>query len=236
MCHASLFLGILKFFCAPYRESALNISMEPKMTHNAENEIRLVEQARQGDQRALAIIFSKHEGRLRRMIQLRLNRKLWGRIDAADVLQESYLEIARQFPKFTADSGLPLFLWMRHIVGQQIIMAHRYHLGTQKRDAGKEIDLNAWGAASATSEAIAVRFLGKLTSPSQSIMKVEARRRVQDALDQMSPLDREILVLRHFEQLSNKETAQALEIQPSAASSRYVRALDHLQTLLGDAR
>ena len=204
------------------------------MTDDATSEATLLERASVGDDVALDELFSRYDEKLRRMVQLRMNRRLSGRVDAIDVLQDAYVEIARELPRYLADPTLPFFLWMRHIVSQKIITVHRHHLGAKKRDAARDVNMNAWGSPSATSAAIAAQLLGKLTSPSQSVIRVETKRRVQDALDQLSELDREILVMRHFEQLNNKETAQALGIRPSAASSRYVRALDHLQLLLGN--
>jgi RNA polymerase sigma-70 factor (ECF subfamily) len=127
---------------------------------------------------------------------------------------------------------MPFFLWVRHIAGQKLIDVHRRHLGTYKRDASLDISLQrgAWPEASCTS--LAELLLGRLTSPSQAAIKAELRLRVQEALNSLEPLDREVLALRHFEQLSTAETAAALGIGKSAASSRYMRALKRLKDLL----
>ena len=106
---------------------------------------------------------------------------------------------------------------------------HRFHLGTQMRDAGQEVSLHRGPLPQVTSLSLAEQLLGKLTSASQAAMRVELKLRVQEALNSMDPQDREVLILRHFEELTNAETAQVLGIKPSAAVNRYVRALKRLK-------
>jgi RNA polymerase sigma-70 factor (ECF subfamily) len=124
---------------------------------------------------------------------------------------------------------LPFFLWLRLEVGQKLVDVHRHHLGTQMRDAGQEVSLHRGALPQVTSLWLAEQLLGKLTTASRAAMRVELRVRVQEALNSMDPNDREVLILRHFEELSNAEVAQVLGIKPSAAVNRYVRALRRLK-------
>src|SRR6516165_6755441 len=201
---------------------------------------QLLAQAAAGDETALTQLFSRYRKRLKQMVRLRLSRQLQGRVDDSDILQEAFLEAAQRFPDYLADRPLPFFLWLRHITGEKLIDAHRRHLGAQMRDAAQEVSLHRGPMPAASSGSLAAQLLGRLTSPSQAAIKAETRLRVQEVLNGMDPLDREILALRHFEQLSNPEVAQTLGLNESTASSRYLRALkrlkdelSHLPGLLG---
>jgi RNA polymerase sigma-70 factor (ECF subfamily) len=185
--------------------------------------------ARNGDEGALAVLVESHRGRLERMVRLRMGRRLQGRIDPADVVQEAYLAVRGKFPKYSADPHLPFFLWLRLEVGQKLADLHRFHLATQMRDAGQEVSLHQGALPQVTSLSLAEHLLGKLTTASRAAMRVELKLRVQEALNSMDPHDREVLILRHFEELSNAETAQVLGIKASAAVNRYVRALKRLK-------
>ena len=124
---------------------------------------------------------------------------------------------------------LPFFLWLRHITGEKLIDSHRRHLGAQMRDASQEVSLHRGALPQVTSFLLAEQLMGKLTTASHAAMRVEMKLRVQEALNSMDPHDREVLILRHFEELSNAEAAQVLGIKPSAAVNRYVRALKRLK-------
>ena len=189
----------------------------------------LLNAARTGDEAALAVLVERHRERLERMVRLRMDRRLQGRVDPADVVQEAYLAVRSKFPQYSADARLPFFLWLRLEVGQKLIDVHRFHLGTQMRDAGQEVSLHRGALPQVTSLSLAEHLLGKLTTASRAAMRVELKLRVQEALNSMDPNDREVLILRHFEELSNAETAQVLGIKPSAAVNRYVRALKRLK-------
>jgi RNA polymerase sigma-70 factor (ECF subfamily) len=191
----------------------------------------LLEAARRGEEPALAALVERHRGRLERMVKLRLDRRLQGRIDPADVLQEAYVALRGKFPPSFELSGLPFYLWLRMEVGQKLIDAHRFHLGAQRRDAGQEVSLHRGALPAVTSISLAEQLLGRLTTASQVAMRAELRIKVQEALNSMEDSDREVLVLRHFEELSNSETALVLGIKPSAACNRYVRALRRLQAV-----
>jgi RNA polymerase sigma-70 factor (ECF subfamily) len=194
----------------------------------------LLARAAAGDEKALTELFSRYRRRLKQMVRLRLNRRLQGRIDDSDVLQEAFLEAARRLPEYLADRPLPFFLWLRHLTGEKLIDAHRRHLGARMRDAAQEVSLHRGPMPAASSASLAAQLLGHLTSPSQAAVKAETRLRVQEVLNRMEPLDREVLALRHFEQLSNAEVAETLGVNESTASSRYLRALKRLKDELRD--
>ena len=126
-----------------------------------------------------------------------------------------------------------MFLWLRFLTGQKLVQLHRRHLGVQARDAAREISLHRGPFPEATSAALAAQLVGRFSSPSEAAMRAEARLKLEQTLNQMDRIDREVLVLRHFEQLSNAETAQSLGIEEAAASKRYVRALKRLKEHLG---
>lgn len=187
-----------------------------------------------GDGAALAELFDRERPRLKRMIRLRLDPKLRRRIDPDDVLQEAYVDVLRRFHEYLRlyTGSMPLPLWFRLILGQRLVDLHRQHLGTRARDANLEVSLHRGNWPQATSASLAAQLLGKLTSASRAAIRAEQRLLLQDSLNQMDPLDREVLVLRHFEFLTNDEVAVVLGLKKSAASQRYVRALQRLATIL----
>jgi len=194
----------------------------------------LLRQAQAGDAQALAELFARHRPRLRQMVRLRLDRRLQGRIDPSDVLQEAYLDIAKRFPEYSSNPSMPFFLWLRFLAGQRLIDMHRQHLGAKMRDAGQEVSLYHGALPQASSVSLAAQLLGRLTSPSLAAIRAEQQTRVQEVLNAMDPMDREVLALRHFEMLSNEETAAVLQISKSAASNRYIRALKRLKDMLAN--
>jgi RNA polymerase sigma-70 factor (ECF subfamily) len=194
---------------------------------------RLVERAVDGDRQLWGQLLERYRARLRKMTVLRLDPRLQGRVDPSDVIQEAFLDASRRLPEYAREPGpMPFFLWLRFLVGQRILEQHRRHLGAQARDAGREVSLYRGAMPEATSAAIAAQLLGRQTSPSQAAIRVERKLRLQEALNRMDPIDREVLVLRHYEQLTNGEAALVLGLDKSAASKRYARALIRLKNLL----
>ena len=198
------------------------------MATDASESSELLRRAGAGDREA-ATELSRYRDRLRAMVRLRLNRRLQGRVDPSDVLQEAFLEISKGFPDYVRQPTMPFFLWLRHITGQRLIAAHRQHLGAQMRDAGQEVSLYRGALPQASSVSLAAQLLGRLTSASQAAIRAETQIRLQEVLNGMDAMDREILALRHFEMLSNGEAAQVLGVKKSAASNRYIRALKRLK-------
>lgn len=192
----------------------------------------LLARAAAGDQEALRQLFSRYRDRLKRMVHLRLSRRLSGRVDDSDVVQEALIEISKKLPEYVKAPELPLFLWLRHMTGLKLAEVHRRHLGTQLRDADREVSLHRGGLPEADSASLAAQLLGKLTTPSQAAIKAEQRIYVQEALNSMDPIDREVLALKHFEQLSTSEIAQVLGLSKAGAGSRYLRAIKRLRDIL----
>jgi RNA polymerase sigma-70 factor (ECF subfamily) len=192
----------------------------------------LIDRAATGDSAALAELFGRYRKRLRAMVRLRMDRRLQGRVDPSDVLQEAYLDVAQQLPTYLAKPELPFYLWLRLTTGQRLMRLHRQHLGAAIREAGREVSLHRGALPQASSVSLAAQLLGKMTSASKAVERVEIQLRLQAALNGMDEMDREIIALRHFEELSNTEAAQVLGLEPSAASKRYIRALKRLQETL----
>ena len=193
---------------------------------------QLIDRLRAGDRQALGALFQGYRQRLRRMVELRMDPRLRTRLDASDVLQEAYLDLAGDLEAYRAEPRLSPLLWMRLHVGRRLTMLHRRHLGTRLRDAGLEISLYRQALPEASSAALAAMLLGRHTSPTQAAQRAERLLRVQEALNTLDPIDREVLALRHFEQLSRAETAEVLGISPEAAAKRYFRALKRLKEVL----
>jgi RNA polymerase sigma-70 factor (ECF subfamily) len=202
------------------------------MSLTASEILHQAERASHGDKAALNLLFEHYRERLRRMVMVRLDPRLQGRVDASDVIQEAYIEATRRVEEFSGDPSASFYLWLRFLVGQQVLAQHRRHLGTQARAAGREISLCQGAMPAASTAYLAAQLLGKLTSPSNALIRVERKVRLQEALNAMDPIDCEILVLRHYEELSNGEAAGVLGLDKSAASKRYTRALGRLKVIL----
>jgi RNA polymerase sigma-70 factor (ECF subfamily) len=166
------------------------------------------------------------------MVELRLDRRLQGRLDPSDILQEAFLEFSRSLANYLRDPQMPFFIWLRFITCRKLQALHRHHLGTGIRDAQREISLHRGALPQADSASLAAQLLGRYTSPSEAAVRAELEIRIQEALNNMDALDREVLALRHFEQLGNLEIAEILGISEAAASNRYIRALKRLKTIL----
>jgi RNA polymerase sigma-70 factor (ECF subfamily) len=192
----------------------------------------LIDRLKAGDRQALAELFDQYRDRLRRMVALRMDPRLRARLDVSDVLQDAYIELAGDLDAYRADHKLPPLLWMRLHVGRRLTTLHRKHLGTHMRDAGLEVSLYREPLPQASSAALASMLLGRHTSPTQAAQRAERLLRVQEALNTLDPVDREVLALRHFEQLSRAETAQVLGISPETGAKRYFRALKRLKAVL----
>jgi RNA polymerase sigma-70 factor (ECF subfamily) len=202
------------------------------MENNSAESVDVIERARAGDRTALMALLARHRDRLRRMVEIRLDTRLQGRLDASDVVQEAFVEVTERLDEYIHDPKLPLFLWLRLVVGERLVRLHRHHLGTQMRDAGREVSLYPGALPAASSAALAAQLLGRHTSPTQAFVRAERILRVQEALNALDPVDREILSLRHFEELTAAEAARVLGIEESAAAKRYFRALKRLKDIL----
>jgi RNA polymerase sigma-70 factor (ECF subfamily) len=193
---------------------------------------QLADRLKAGDREALSLLFSQQWDRLWRIVNFRMDRRLFGRVDPDDVLQEAYLAAAGRLKHYDEESTLSPLVWVRLVLLQTLTDIHRHHLGAQMRDADREIDIRGCQYPQTTAISLAAQFAGSLTSPSQAAVRTEMLERVEQAIEVMDPLDREVLALRHFEELGNKEVAEVLGIQQKAASIRYVRALKRLKAIM----
>jgi RNA polymerase sigma-70 factor (ECF subfamily) len=196
----------------------------------------LLARAAGGDGQAWGKLLTGHQERLTRMVAFRMDPRLRGRVDAADVVQDAFVEASEHRADYLRDPSAPLFLWLRGVVSNKLLEAHRHHLGTAMRDAKRELSLQApRRSEDSSSAALCAQLTGHLTRASVAARRVEVKTRLQGALEEMDATDREVLALRHFEQLSNAEAAHVLGIQERAAAKRYIRALQRLKKILSDA-
>jgi RNA polymerase sigma-70 factor, ECF subfamily len=202
------------------------------MTSDANETLDALNRGIAGDSKALSDLWDRYRERLRRLVKLRMDRRLQGRLDASDVLQEAFVDFATRADEYAKDPAMPFFLWLRFLTGQRLQLLHRHHLGAQMRDAGREVSIHRGAMPQATSVSLAAQLLGRFTSVTQAVQRAEMQVMLQEAINGMDEIDREILALRHFEELSNAETAQVLGIKRSAASSRHIRALKRLRQVL----
>jgi RNA polymerase sigma-70 factor (ECF subfamily) len=206
--------------------------MERLSNPNSETTSRMLEQAARGDAAGWDALMRRFHDRLCRMVTLRLDPRLQGRFDPSDVLQEMYLDALRRLPEYVREPKLPFFLWIRYLTGHHLGRIHRNHLGRQMRDPGREVSLYQGAIPEASSAALAAQLLGKESRPSELAVRAERMLRLQEALNRMDPIDREVLALRHFEHLTRAETAQVLKLSEAAAAKRYVRAVERLREML----
>lgn len=185
-----------------------------------------------GDREALAELFLYYRPRLWRIVHFRMHPRLQGRIDADDVLQDAWLKAESRIKYFLSDASRSCFIWFRMIVTQALIELHRRHLGADKRTANRERSIHQKWSSEDTSSCMTFHLMGNLTSPSSALLKAEQSRQLDTAIQSLNELDREILALRHFEELTNHEAALVLGLTEQAASARYVRALQRLKRVM----
>jgi RNA polymerase sigma-70 factor (ECF subfamily) len=198
----------------------------------------LLSRAAAGDATAWGGLLFLHEERLARIVEFRMDRRLRKRLDAADVVQEAFIAATTRRAEFFAQSSQPLFLWLRWMAGNKLLELHRQNLGAQMRDARREHGagdcFNIDNSDEATRTALIAQLSAGATGPATAAGRAERHARLNDALDKMDATDREVLALRHYEQLTSAEAAQVLGIQERAAAKRYTRALERLREILAD--
>lgn len=200
--------------------------------HDPETEA-LVLRAGHGDESARQQLLLRHRDRLRRLIALRLDRRLTARVDPSDVVQEVLADAVQQLPDYLRRRPLPFYPWLRQLAVDRLVELHRRHVQAQKRSVARE-EPGVFNLPDESAVELAARLIDLGSSPSQRLLKEELRQRVQDALARLNPRDRDVLVLRHLEQLSTAETAAVLQITEGAVKLRHLRALNRLRALLGD--
>ncbi len=191
-----------------------------------------IARAAAGDTGAWQDLVRTFRDRLRRMVSVRLDPRLRGRVDPSDLIQETFLDATGLLSTYQSAPPLPFYLWLRQLAGTRIAKAHRHHLGTLCRDVRREVAIPSDSVPHVSSAALADHLAGREGRPSEAALQAELRAQLEMLLDQLEPLDREVLALRHFEQLSNSEAAQVLELTEAAASKRYIRALERLRERL----
>jgi RNA polymerase sigma-70 factor, ECF subfamily len=201
--------------------------------NNSSGTARLAELVLAGDAAARDRLFARHHDRLKRMVDLRLDRRLQGRVDLSEVVRAGFADAVARLPDYVTDPAVPLFLWLRRAVGERLIQTQRDHLGTNVPDPGLEVSLYRDALPTVSSAALAAQLLGKHPSATEAAARAERLLRVQEALNALDPLDREIIALRNFEELSRAEAARALGIDEGTTARRYIRAIKRLKDALG---
>jgi len=179
--------------------------------------------------RSFAELFTEYRPRLKRMLQFRLDPRLRSRTDLSDILQESYIDAYQRLAHYHSKPEMSFYVWLRQITLQRLIDVHRRHLKANKRNVRNEVRLNQADYHATTSAAIAAHLVDQMVSPSQLAIRHEMVAQTEDALEELDEMDREVLALRHFEEMKNGEVAEVLGISEAAASNRYVRALTRLR-------
>src|SRR5262245_50287549 len=167
--------------------------MESAMPDPSNEPADLLRRAGAGDTAALGALLEAHRKRLRRMVRLRLDPRLQGRVAPSDVLQEAFLQAAQRLAQYLREPNMPFFLWLRFLTGQKLLELRRRHLGTEARDAGREVSLYREAMPEASSACLAAQLLGKITAPPQAASRAELKVHPQEALNQLAPPDREAL-------------------------------------------
>jgi RNA polymerase sigma-70 factor (ECF subfamily) len=194
---------------------------------------QLLQQAGQGDAAARQQLLVRHRQRLRQMIALRMDRRLAARLDPSDVVQDTLADAIQHLSDYLRRRPLPFYPWLRQLALDRLAELHRRHIRTRKRSVTRE-EARAPALPDESALELAARLLARGSSPSARLHREELRDRVQAALAQLAESDREVLVLRHLEQLPTRDIAAVLGITEGAVYMRHLRALERLRNLLGD--
>lgn len=203
------------------------------MTHELPEQTEIIQQLQQDREQALAELYLMVRERLRRVIDFRLDYRLGGRVSHSDVLQETYVRAAQRIDSYLQKPDMPFFVWLRLEANQRLQEIHRFHFGAEKRDIRREVKLKSSNKEQGnTSVQLAAHIVAQMTSASGVFQKAQQIEALEKTLSEMNETDREVIALRHFEELSNIEAAKVLGIAPEAASKRYIRALKRLKEIM----
>ena len=200
------------------------------MWPNSAETQQLLEQAGRGDQQAIEALLTRHREAVRRVIALRLDPAIAQRVDASDVVQDVLLEVSKRLQDYLRKPAMPFHLWLRHIAKDHLIDAHRKHHQAQKRGVNREQPLVRPGWNDQSSLDLAAQFVDQELTPASAAIRQELEHRLHTALAQLDEEDREMILMRHFEQLGNQEIAGTLGLTEAAASMRYLRAIRRCAT------
>lgn len=192
----------------------------------------LLASLRAGGERALAETIEVERPRLERIIALRMDPKVSGRLDPADVIQETFLEARKRLGRYLESPKVPVFVWLRGLTLETLIQGHRRHLTAQRRDVGHEVSIEAVGSNASSVAALTRSMIDRDDTPGVKLQREERSKLIASALERLDETDREVLTLRHFEQLGNDEVARIIGVKKAAASRRYTRALGRLREVL----
>lgn len=191
----------------------------------------LIDRARGGDRSAVGQLLDRHRERLRQMVAVRMDERLAARIDPSDVVQEALMVASRRLTNYANQPGIAFYPWLRQIAWNCLVDLHRRHLLAGRRSVNREQHL---GISETSVALLADQLLGGGTSPLGHLLLKELRTRIRAVLGQLSAEDREILLLRHLEQLTMAECAAVIRTSETAATQRHLRALKRLRRLLED--
>lgn len=194
----------------------------------------LVSRACDGNEKALAELFHRHRQRLRKMVSFRMDRQLQGRIDPSDVLQEAFLDLAKRLPEFAQQPRMSIFVWLRLVTMERLLALHRVHIQAMKRDARREVSLHFDPQGSDEASRLTTQLIDQLSSVDRSLIRDEERERLWQVIAAMESIDREVIVLRVLEELSNGETAEVLGLTKQTASRRFISAIQRLRSQVQD--
>ncbi len=195
----------------------------------------LLKDARNGDASAVDALLARHRDSLRQMVQMRMDRAVAQRVDASDVVQDVLFEASRRLEDYIRDAKMPFHLWLRQLTKDRMIDMHRRHRGAQRRSVDREQPLAAPAFGDRSSIDLAAQLRDQELTPAAANIRKELERRFLTALDDLNDDDRDIILMRHFEHLSNSEVALALDMSAAASGMRYLRALRRLRGILGDS-
>lgn len=202
------------------------------MWPNRDETDRLLDDARRGESGAVDRLLGEFREPLRRVIDLRLDPAIARRVDASDIVQDVLLEANQRLIEYLKSPNMPFHLWLRHLAQDRIIDTHRRHRLAQRRSIDREQPIARPTWTEESSASLVAHLIDTERTPTSEAIRHELQRRLSDAIDQLSEDDRDIILMRHHEALSNQEVAQLLQLTEAAASMRYLRALRRLRTVL----
>jgi len=192
----------------------------------------LLVNVRDGQSLAIEQLMDRHRNSLRRMIQLRLDQRIMQRMDVSDVIQDVLMEANRRLNDYLANPVIPFHLWIRQIAKDRIIDAHRRHRVSAKRSIDREQGQPGKGPPDQSTIELANQFRDQALTPAAAATQRELAQQIESAVQLLRENDREIILMRHYEQLNNQEIAQSLGLTEPAASMRYLRALKRLREVI----